>query len=199
MYKNFQYATAEMVHQSLARRIKNKNFSVSDVATWCSECLREEIRDFMHRDLIVRNYPLKVHRKRAKLPGNISVLKAVKSDNEFVRYKVSGTYLFFADDLEEVRISYAGLPIDSDTGYVLVPRGAFKACRAYCEKNIFYEDYMTGRIDGQRYGLILQELDRATIEGRNEIGDIDMAESAELIKIMHNMVFEVGHMPEDLL
>ena len=199
MYKNFQYATAEMVHQSLSRRIKNKNFSVSDVATWCAECLREEVRDFMKRDLIVRNYPLKVERKRAKLPGNISVIKAVKHDGEFIRYKVSGAYLFFADDIKEVHISYAGLPIDSDTNYVLIPRGAFKACRAYCEKNIFYEDYMLGRTDGQRYGLILQELEMAVMEARNDLGDIDMADMAEHIKTMHNMVFKGGEVPEDLL
>ena len=199
MRENFKYLTVEGIHQSIARRFKHKNFGVSDVALWCAECLREEIQPFMAKDLIVKNYPLKVTNKQALLPMNIAYLKDVKSEGKRVNYKISGDYIYFAENLKQVEITYAGIPIDSETGYVLVPFYCAKACRLYCIKNLNYEDYLSGKMYVHSYQQIERDLADAIQAAQSALDDMDVAEEIEIMQIMHNMVFKVGEFPESLL
>lgn len=196
---NFQYVTAETIHQSIARRFKTINFSVSDVAMWCAECLREEIQPFMVRDLIVKNFPLKVKNKQALLPSNIAYLKDVKCQGERVSYKVSGNYIYFRHDIKEAHITYAGMPIDNETGYMLIPYASVKACRLYCLKNLMYEDYLNGKMYAHSYRQIELDLNDAILQAQSSLDDMDISEELEHLQIMHNMVFKVGELPDSIL
>lgn len=196
---NFQYVTAETIHQSIARRFKNKNFGISDIASWCAECLREEVQPFMVRDLIVKNHPLEVKNKQALLPVNIAYLKDVKHEGERIEYKVNGAYIFFRHSIKTVHISYAGLPIDNETGYMLIPYSSVKACRLYCIKNLVYEEYISGKMHYHSYQQLERDLNEAILQAQSSHDDMDMAEQIEHHQIMHNMVFKVGELPESLL
>lgn len=196
---NFQYVTAETIHQSIARRYKNMSFSISDIALWCAECLREEIQPFMVRDLIVKNFPLEVKNKQALLPENIVYLKDVKSEGVRIEYKISGRYIYFRSNIKKAEISYAGMPIDNETGYMLIPYSSMKACRLYCLRNLMHEGFLNGKVHANSYYDIERQLNETILQAQSSHDDMDMAEEIEHMQIMHNMVFKVGEIPESIL
>ena len=130
---------------------------------------------------------------------NIAYLKDVKHQGERISYKVSGDYIYFGNNIKDVHITYAGIPMDSETGYVLVPFSSAKACRLYCIKNLLFEDYLAGKVHGYTYQQIERDMFEAIHQAQASLDDMDVAEEIEIMKIMNNMVFKVGEFPESLL
>jgi hypothetical protein len=158
-----------------------------------------------------KNYELKIDDLSALLPCNISRLLKVRLKEDgasYIGYSSNGVRLIFKstltftkneDDEDVVYIDYYGVPVDETTKYPLVLVDHAEACVAYCRKELYYEDYMTGKIDANRYMFLEQQWQtQLTTAEANGAGDLDEKEKMEVRKILYNIQPQIFRNPSNI-
>jgi len=159
MYNSAYYISPETIWADLTRYISIVEIDKYDVVELCAQVETRYIKDV---DLMtpVLEVPLTVINSQALLPCNIFRLIDVYDGYEAVidfTLSDSGNYineLKYADSGEAytedtVYINFSGTPIDSDTGYPLIPKGHENACETFCKIRLFEEQVLLGKVDKQ--------------------------------------------------
>lgn len=191
MKKNAKYISPETLHNRLTRIIKGKTIQLGDVIAWCgqveAEYLGEDYQLITHR-----KKPFDVEsNKKVRVPNNVFRLFSVTNmSGERITYDYNGAYVFLPDSYEadKVLMNYQAIPVDPDTGYPLILRGHEPVCEAYCVKNIYYEDYLNGKIDQNRWNTLTREFENRVAGASTGARYLDASEKEDIIKAMYKVV-----------
>ena len=161
---NNKFVTAENIAARLSQVHKQKKFTIEEIVQWCAVCSIEIVGnpDVMAHYMAVA---LPVENHKALLPCNIYRLHDVfdSNDNRFLSYSNDGIHIIFPSNQgfnkdklgrDVCFINYTGIAVDPKTGYPLIPRGHELACEAYCAYNLYYEDFLTGKINATQYQVL---------------------------------------------
>jgi len=198
METGFYYTSHHEIVQRLERAFKTKQFDPDDVHDWCAELENDILRE---SDYFVKfiKIPLTIVSERyITMPCNVHSIIDVYFENGtrpiFLRIG-NRIQLIEATDNEFLYVDFKGTPVDEKTGDVLILRGHELACEWHCIKNAFREDYLNGKIDGQRWSVIDEEYERginiATMDMRRMTkGDFNTME-----EILGNKIPIIGRVP----
>jgi len=160
-----KYTNHIEIKARIARIHKHKEMSDEDILEWCAECCIEYIQDSSYyvEHLSVK---LPVVNRIVQVPCYLHKINdlyyAISEPKSVVRYIHNGSYLILEENYKRdyVFMNFWGLPIDPKTSYPLILKGHEQACQAFCVRNLYYEDFMTGKIDGQRWMYIVSEFEK---------------------------------------
>ena len=196
---NQRYVSPMDIYAKLSRKHKTKDFSYDDIVEWCAEEETDYIGDvdgmykYLQVKLVVSNY-------MAKLPCNIyrvlDVYTTLGDSNSREPYNHSGAYINFNSDylLDYVYIDYYGTPIDEETGEPLILKGHEQACEAFCVYNVYYEDFLTGKLNGNAWGFIVDEWRAKTDASTGGFRHYDRQKLNDMNIILGNMVPKIGNL-----
>lgn len=191
---NTKYTTYKDIYNRLKSRLKGKPIDEMDIALWCSECEIEHIGDvdkFQH----ITEYELSVSNYKALLPCDVYRILNVYTDSKYeVPNKHDGAYLLFDPSMKETTLylDYYGIASDPDTGFPLIKKGHEAACEAYCLTSIYYEDFINGNIDGQRWGFMVQDRDNKIGGARGSIRHKSKLDVERATRAYHTMFARSG-------
>jgi hypothetical protein len=194
MIKNTLYTGIEAVMAQITSLYKSVDVHKSDVLDWCTRAELFEmvtIRDWF----MFRNVPLVIDQKKALLPCNChKLLDVFDSSGTRIKFRKDGSYLFFDDNYTGIVINYRGLPVD-DEGRPLFIQTHILALARYCIMNYFEEDFVTGKMDGQRWGYITNEWENQRDIARASLRNLSRNEIEEILQINADMVPKLGYIP----
>lgn len=188
--KNTKYTNPITIYNRLSRKVKDKSFSKGDVIVWCgeveSEYLGEDYQLISHKDK-----PFDVDKdKRVVVPKNLFRLYSVTnpSGNRVV-YDYNGAYIFLPDSYSDkkVLLNYEAIPLDPETGYPLILRGHEPVCEAYCLMNIYFEDYINGKLDINRYHSLQRSFEDKLMGASTGARYMDVNEKEDMIQAMYKI------------
>lgn len=195
--ENNKYTSHEEIFARLALTHKNKKFTDLEIAQWCAECSVEVIGD-IDRMILYNNVPLVVNDLKALAPCNLyRILDVFTSNRVRIDYRYDGGYLDFSSRMTDktVYINYYGVAIHPETGYPLIKKGHEKACEAYCVWKMYYEDFLTNKIDATRWGYIDDQMHNLVAHAGSGMRFKDRR-SLERINKIHAMIFSrPGYIP----
>lgn len=160
---NYKYVRVDNIFQRLGQRLKGIELPFDDIVEWCAECEINEIGQYQDWDI---NYDTHftstdITSRQVTLPTNCFYVKSCKSGItagcRYLDFTVNGNYLTLEEDITDFYIDYIAFPVDSVTGYLLIPRGHENACFWYCMKALKLADYLDGRLDQNRWSTIENE------------------------------------------
>lgn len=190
MSMNNKYTTHDEIYNRLSLVHKHKTFTPLEIAQWCSECAVEVIKDADRLESYT-NIELNVTDLKALAPCNVyRILDVFDSNRKRIEYRYDGAYLDFHGSFfgTKAYINYLGVPMDPETGYPYIKKGQEKACQAYCVYKMYYEDFLTGKIDATRWGYITDEMHNLVAAAQSSIRHKDR-KSLERINKVHAMIF----------
>ena len=209
---NTKYTSYLDIAQKLSREFPDKtdNINPADIAAWCAECETDYIGDIeSHREYI--DFPIIVNNFQALLPCTLFKLLDVYYSPyssginvQRVTYNNNGSYINFAtnqkfatdnDGNDIIYIKYYGLAIDPLTGYPLIKKGHEQACEAFCTKKIFLSDFYSGRLNGNIWGDILQELNNQLQTAKTPFRHMSNQDMLRMQKIRFNMIQKLYKIP----
>jgi hypothetical protein len=189
---NLKYVRIDNIHQRLTQRIKGKEIPFEDIVEWCAECELVEIGHFNDWFLYL-DIELTLVDQEVDLPANCWYIKAIKttanSASRHVDFVVNGNAIIIDEDLSTVYIDYYAFPTDSDTGYLLIPRGHENACFWYCMKALHLSDYLDGRLDQNRWNMIENEYQMACEKATALSSRISDNERAKVLDAMRTTIY----------
>lgn len=205
--KNYLYTTVENIHARVSSINKRKAFDILDCVEWCAELELDllgdvdRMADFFMVECVVTD-------NQALLPCNMYRLKDVLySDNtRRTDYYSTGQYLNFLpgtsfdtndDDESVVYINYKGLPVDSKTNYPLISRNHILAAQAYCMYKLYYEDYLNGDIDENRWRTLEEHKIIQCEAARNGFRDKTNDDMQRYQQVVSNMIMDPKQKPID--
>jgi len=192
-----KYVSARTIATKIARNNKHLEFDIYDIVEWCAEAERNigEYASFVeHKDI-----PLHIDNLRALAPCGIYRVLFVKSNgNNFYNYNFDGTFFNFRIGIQQrITIDYIGIPLDEEDGFPLILDTHEEACYWYCLSRLYLEDFLTGKMDKQRYDFI--DLKYVTYKDRAKTSMKHMSrdEVDEINMIIHNWIPSV-RMPKNI-
>lgn len=200
---NFKYTSYWDIWARLSRVHTNKKFSPSEVVEWASEVETDILGDVegMHHYMRV---PLHVYNLTALLPCNTyRLLDVFTGVDKRIEYSVQGDYIAFSSgqtfskdekNHDVVYINYEGIAIGED-GYPLIRKGHELAVEAYCTWKVYYEDFLTGKLDGQRWSFINQQKEQELNAATNGFRHWDNKDLERIHMIKMNMIPKIGKIP----
>ena len=198
MINNSKYVSPEFIWSRLTAMIKNREFTLPEVAKWCADCVVYEIRKIEDM-MLFDNVELAVSKRRSLVPPNMFRIVDVFYRGKRIQYNNMGQYLNFKDQIDKVMIRYYGVPIDPDSGYILIAKDQQKACLYYCMKMLYFEDFMENKLGGGQWQTIELELEDGIDKARGSMRNVNHLDEIELIEIMGNMVAKIGQMSHDIM
>jgi len=159
MISSVYFTSPEIIQNKLVRRYRKiKEFHIDDIVEWCGDVETNYINDV---DLMVRfkNVPLTVTNGNVLLPCNIHrIIDVYTEGDRIIDFKLnsSGAYMTdlkyhdsFDSEFDETTIylNYVGIPVDPETGYVLIAKGHEIACETFCLMRAFEEDVAMGKFN----------------------------------------------------
>lgn len=194
MYYNNKYIGIESVLTNITSLYSKLNVTKHGIIEWVMDCEINHIANMSEWTLFV-DISLEVDQKKALLPCNVYKLLEVRDGGEMIKYFYNGTYLFLDKNYTDLTITYRGLTVLED-GTPLILRGHEVACARFCIVNLFEEDYVSGKLDGQRFGYLNQkwyeERDKAISSMRN----LTRNDIRDMLMINANMKPVLGHIPK---
>lgn len=149
------------------------------------------IRDWF----LFKNVRLIIDQKKAALPCNCNkLLDVFQSPHRRVKFRKDGTYLFFSENYTDVMINYRGLPVD-DQGRPIFVTGHLNALARYCIMNYFEEDFVTGKMDSQRWQYLVDQWENSRDVARASMRDLSRNDIEQILQINANMVPRLGYIP----
>lgn len=187
---NSKYTTYLDVYARLTSIIKHKKINPADVLTWCVECETEWIGDFpsLVPHLKVK---LQVKDKSARIPPySARILDVFKEDGSKVSYYNNGAYLVFNSDFTDkhIYINFMGIAIDPEKEIPYIKKGHEEACMRHCIVNLYYEDFLNGKISGQVYGEMKEERNLQVQAAIQDYSTMDRKELMEIAAVRLNMM-----------
>ncbi len=176
----------------ISRNNKHLIFDIADVVEWVGEAV-VNIGQF---DAFRRYPPFEgeyqtITNHRLLLPCHMYRLLGVYRNNvevsatEFVR---NGAYLdFHRWDRENIQFDYIGVDVDEE-GYPYVDKSQLQACYWYCLKMLYLEDFINGKIDGNRFNYIDEQYAKYVAKAKGSFMNITRNEMDEIGMIFHQMV-----------
>ena len=196
---NQRYVSPMDIYAKLSRIHKSKNFSYDDIVEWCAEVETDYIGDVdgMSKFLEVK---LDVSGYKAKLPCNVyrilDVYSSPQSTASREPYNNSGAYINFNSTYknEYIYVDYYGITIDETTGEPLVLKGHEQGCEAYCIRNIYYEDFLLGKITTDRWGYIDNDWKVKAEASKGGFRHWDRQKINDMNVIMGNIIPKIGNL-----
>lgn len=198
MKDNFLYTTVDDVIGDIARIIKQKTINREDVMAWSFELLTDIIPDV---DSMVkyRDIPLDVVaglKPTALLPCNVHMLEDVYSSlnsTEGINYITNGTYLYLDESytLDTVYVSYVGLRI-LDNGDPAILKTHKQACVWFSIHNMYMEDYLNNKLNGQQWGEIVRNKDMQISAAKHSFRNWTTDDFRKMDIILGNLVPKIG-------
>lgn len=205
MQSNQKYTTAENIMARLSSTIKNKVFDIEDIVQWCAECTIEVIGSpmAMHK---YNKLKLVVEHQKALLPCNVYRLLDVfnHGDVRIEEYYNDGTHIIFnssqnfdTDQLGQnvVYVNFLGIAVDTKTGYPLILRGHELACVAYCTKQLYREDFYSGKIPLTVWRDITDEASIQCAAANNGFRHHTNDDMRNMLLQVHNMIPRMKEIP----
>lgn len=192
-----KYASVKSVAARIARNVKGKEFDIYDVAEWSGECETDEIG--MYEAFVkYRNVCVDVKHNKAYLPCNIyRILSVYEGKCKIPKYQWDGAYLRFnMDDPStfgqeyQISIDYLGIAVDNQ-GLPMIMDGHQEACYWYCMTKLYFEDYMNGMIDENRYMFMQSQLGKYVDKVKSSFRYVTRDDMNDIQRIMHNLIPKV--------
>jgi len=193
MFKSQSYVGIDAIITIATSLYPGIDFNKNQVLEWCAWVQLHElviIRDWF----LFKNVPLEVDQKKALLPCNCHKLLDVLNDGQRIKFRKDGTYIFFDDNYTGITINYRGMPVD-DEGHPLFIRGTERALARYCIMNAHEQDYMASKLDGQRWGYLVDKWEDERDVARANLRSLSRNEIEELLQINADMVPKLGYIP----
>lgn len=146
--------SAREIYASLASTYKRKIMEYDEITIirWCSDVVAILLTDERAAVEVVADMGMPVNLQLPLPDGIVQLIRVYATDtNALVPYSHQGSYVYFEPKFEFTNISFRYRQLMIEDGYPLIPRGFEKACEAYCIYQMYHEDYLDGRIDGQRW------------------------------------------------
>jgi hypothetical protein len=205
MATNQKYLTAENIYAKLALVHKRKIFNIEEIVEWCAECILTIIGDTVAMYDYTKVKCI-VNNQKALLPCNVYRLLDVfdGTDNRINLFYNDGIHLVFnsdqtfdTDELGQscIYINYYGVAVDSETGYPLILKDQELACQAYCVWKLYYEDYLTGQLNGQQWQFIDHEKMIQCEAAKGGFRHTSNDEMKAIMNVVHNMVPNAKQIP----
>jgi len=142
-----------------------------------------------------RNVVICVKHNKAYLPCNIyRILSVYKDRCAIPTYEWDGAYLRFNFDDPNtfnkeytIELDYLGIMVDDD-GLPMILEGHQEACYWYILTKLYFEDYMNGLIDQNRYTLLQDRLGQYVAKAKSSMRHYSRDDMNDIQAILHNMV-----------
>lgn len=204
MINNNRYTSYLDIWARLSRVHTTKQFSPNEVIEWCAE-VEHDILEDIEGFALYKQVPLVVNNLQALLPCNLfRLMEVFISNDRRIKYSNQGDFIMF-DSIQTfnknnqgqdiVYISYYGIPVDPKTGYPLIKKGHELACEAYCTWKVYYEDFLIGKIDANRWSFINQQKENELNAAMNGFRHWDKAQLEQISIIKMNMIPRIGQIP----
>lgn len=196
---NYKYTSHKEILSRLAKKFKTREFDPDTIHDWCAEAENDILRD---HDYFMKFIAIKLevkNKRQATIPCNIHSLIDVYFENGFrPLFQQSGVNLILNNPTDQLYlyVDYKGTPVDHNTGDVLIMRGHEAFCEAYCIRNSFYEDYLNGKIDGQRWSVIDDEYERTCAMANQDMRNMTRVEHLIIQEIHGSMLPVIGRIPQ---
>lgn len=181
----------------IARSHKHLAFDIYDIVEWCGEAIKNigNFESFTHYTTANnKDCHLKVENKQALLPCNVYRLLGVYHRGKPIsstRYIRTDAYIRFTDhhhfEHDHIEIDFIGIPVDEE-GFPKVDESMLQACYWYCLKMMLLEDFMNGKIDGNRYEYIDEQYGKYVAKCRSSFKNVSHNDMNEVMMIMYNMI-----------
>lgn len=202
------YVKTSVILDRLSRTHKNVKFTLADISEWCGVVETEYLGSDSYM-VKYKNVPIKVIDYAALLPCNAYRLLTIRLesdgpsytgyiyDKQKLTFNTSVTFTKDDNANDIVYATYKGIPVDSETGYPLVLADHIEVCAAYCLKNTYYDDYLQGKIDHNRWMVMEQDFDNKLAGASvNNIRFYSDKEKQQLSRIMYNMIQNPHALPD---
>ena len=146
--------SAREIYASLASTYKRKIMEYDEITIirWCSDVVAILLTDERATKEMVADMGMPVNLQHALPDGLVQLIRVYATDTKaLIPYSHQSEYVCFEPKYEFTNISFHFRQLMIEDGYPLIPRGFEKACEAYCLYQMYHEDYLDGRIDGQRW------------------------------------------------
>lgn len=181
--------SAREIYASLASTYRRRitEYDEITIVRWCADVTAILLTDERATVEMVADMGMPVN-LQLPLPAGLVHLERVyaTNTNALVSYSNQGSFLAFEPKYEFTEISIHYRQLIMEDGYPLIPRGFEKACEAYCIYQMYHEDYLDGRIDGQRWQDISNTKDWEIEAASRAWDNINDNEVKELNKIIAN-------------
>ncbi len=199
-----KYTTHLNIMSRLSRVHKHKEVNDIDIMEWCAECCIEYIQDssyYVQHNVV----KLDVHNNTVNVPCYLHRILDLyydpKRPDSVVKYIHNGAWLHLEEGYSRdyVYINFWGLPISEQEQVPLILKGHEQACMAFCVQNLYYEDFLQGKIDGQRWGFIVEDFNAKLSTSRSGMKYIDNEDLREENMIQGNMITDItGRKPNHI-
>lgn len=188
--QNSKYTTYLDIYARLTRIIKHKHINPADILDWCSECETEWIGSFaslvpyLDVELEVKDYSARIP------PYCVRILDVYNSQDKHVDYYSNGAYIVLKSDYKEknIFINFMGLAMDAERGIPYILKGHEEACLRHCIVNIYYEDFLNGKIHPTAYGEMKEERNLQVQAAIQDYSQMDRKELMEITAVRTNMM-----------
>lgn len=192
------YTNHHEIVNRLSKKFKTKDFNPVDVHDWCAEAENDILRDHDYFAKFIA-IPLEIKGKRhISIPCNMhSIIDVYFKDQTRPVFFNSGNNIQLAKETDKkfAYIDYKGTPVDPDSGDVLILRGHELFCEWYCIKNLTLEDYLNGKIDGQRWDAIDEELYRGENIAVQDIRRMTRVDFENIEIVRGDALRQIGNVP----
>lgn len=196
MNEDGKYTTFEEIFSRVTSIIKNKQINPADVLEWCFQCEAEWIR---HTSSAVPylKVRLPVKDKMARVPPyRVRILDVYSNPDDqrsLINYYDNGGYLILDSSYNKdyVYINFLGLAIDHDTGIPYIKKGNEEACVRFVICNLYYEDFLNGRINATQWGEMKEERNLQIRAAQAEMSEQDRRELREILAISLNLLPQI--------
>lgn len=201
------FSTADDIQGRLNAQWRGKDFDPQLVGQYCAEVEVEHICDV---SVMWKFYkvPLEVGPSKMVLtPCNIyKIVELMDQYDERLIYNKTRTHLTnirnaerdedqYPDVGDTLYITYIGVPVDEETGMILIPSGHEIACETWNKIKFFEEDYANGNINGRLYETWLNTFPGQVDAIRGSFKEWDDTDLQYLNIIQGNILNMIGDMP----
>ena len=200
-----QYVKASTVAGRLNRQYSHKQFDTHLLEEYCAQVEVEYVCD-VDNMWEFRSVPLTVgFEKMVLLPCNVyKIIELYNGNDERLIYNKTNTHLtniYNESDGEEVEeedvlyLSYYGIPVDKDTGEILIPSGHEPMLETFCKVKVFEEDALLGKIDRNVWNMWNAQFSGQLANVRGSFRNVDRHKMERLNIIQGNMLQRIGRLP----
>lgn len=196
MSYNAKYVTFDEIYSRVTSIIKNKQINPADILEWCFQCETEWIR---HTSSAVPYLKVKlpVRDKMARIPPYrlriLDVYSNPEDETSLVNYYDNGGYLILDStyNKEYVYVNFLGLAVEPETGIPYIKKGNEEACVRFIICNLYYEDYLNGKINANQWNEMKDERNLQVRAAQSEMSEQDRRELREILAISLNMLPQI--------
>lgn len=205
--ENQKYTTAEEIMNMVNRVHPSKKTSVTDFIEWCAECEANHIKE-VHHKIKYEDVEIEVVDGKARIPCNNYRILRVKYDTGKGKLidgiSDNGAYIFIPDNASlykkenksYIYLDYEGLPVDGSNGMPLILKGHESACAAFCVKNLYYEDFLKGKLQQNAWGFIVNDFKEKLAGSSTGMRYVTENEKKKYFHTLANMVQDFVHYKE---